>query len=169
VNQLSKEHKPKEHKPKEHEPMNTNVPTPEILACDLTAIPNGEGARHITTAAELFQTVIESQPLPNGYALRLPNDAGMWLAVAQFIENERHCCPFFHFTLAVEPHNGPIWLRITGGEGVKELLETMLGTQADGVKLAASIQTGDNEALTQIVAEAIPRFAGTLQGKADQS
>ena len=45
---------------------------------------------------------------------------------ATFIENEWLCCPFFHVGLKVEPSGGLLWLRLAGGEGVKEILQTTL-------------------------------------------
>lgn len=46
--------------------------------------------------------------------------------IAKYIENDRLCCPFFNFGVEVEPNNGPLWLRLTGGEGVKEILQIAL-------------------------------------------
>ncbi|MBA2392489.1 MAG: hypothetical protein H0V70_07050 [Ktedonobacteraceae bacterium] len=43
-----------------------------------------------------------------------------------YIANERLCCPFLHFTVEIEPHGGPFWLRLTGGEGVKEYIWSLL-------------------------------------------
>ena len=62
---------------------------------------------------------------------------------AKFIENERLCCPFFHFGLKVEPNGGLLWLRLAGGEGVKEILQTTLFESIIGkVVLKQLIQTG---------------------------
>ena len=62
---------------------------------------------------------------------------------AKFIENERLCCPFFHFGLKVEPNGGRLWLRLTGGEGVKENLQTTLFESIiDKAVLKQLIQSG---------------------------
>lgn len=37
---------------------------------------------------------------------------------------ERVCCSFFRFELKAGRQEEPVWLRITGGEGVKEFLKT---------------------------------------------
>ena len=66
--------------------------------------------------------------IPGGYAFRLPTDSAMLLKVAAYISNERLSCAFIHFTLEVEPYGGPFWLRLTGGEGVKEYMRSVFET-----------------------------------------
>jgi hypothetical protein len=96
------------------------------IACDLTAIPADERATHSARAEQLLRVgAAEVQELPNGYAFRYA--AEQYAQVAQFIANERLCCPFFTFTLEVTPAQGPLWLRITGPTEVKEFLQTALG------------------------------------------
>ncbi len=95
------------------------------IACNLTAIDDEVRPQHVDLALYLFgEGLLERQELPDGYAFRYAPDN--YRAVADFIETERLCCPFFNFTLEVTPENGPIWLRITGRPGVKELLMSML-------------------------------------------
>src|SRR3990172_1036265 len=103
--------------------MNANVEN-QTLACDLTAIPSSVREEHIVTAPQLFQTAQEVQELSNGYTFRFLNEPGKFMAIAKYIENERLCCPFFNFELEIKPNNGALWLRLTGGEGVKELLKS---------------------------------------------
>jgi len=33
------------------------------------------------------------------------------------------CCPFFDIDLRVEKEGGPLWLRLTGREGVKQFIK----------------------------------------------
>ena len=94
----------------------TNEP---VMACDLTAIPSEERLQHLLTAEKLLASVLEVQELSDGYALRLPNETEMLLNVAQYIANERLCCPFFDFTLKVGAQNSGVWLWLTGGGDVK--------------------------------------------------
>jgi len=107
-------------------PMMGNQPgetTP--IACNLTAIADEVRPQHVDLALYLFgEGLLERQELPGGYAFRYSPDD--YRAVADFIETERLCCPFFNFTLEVTPENGPMWLRITGRPGVKNLLLSML-------------------------------------------
>jgi hypothetical protein len=95
------------------------------IACDLTAIDAEARTTHLATAEQLLRAdAAEVQELPDGLAFRYA--AEQYPQVAQFIANERLCCPFFSFVLEVTPANGPIWLRITGGAGVKDFLQDAL-------------------------------------------
>ena len=112
--------------------MNIKTTDSQSLACDLTRIPASAREQHIrVTVPALFGAAEEARELPNGYAFRWPNRPGMFLDIAQFVENERLCCPFFTFALEVEPQGGPLWLRLTGGEGVKQLLLGVVGEYLD--------------------------------------
>ena len=45
------------------------------------------------------------------------------MTAAEWVSFERKCCPFFAFTLEQPKDLGPLWLRITGSEGVKAFIE----------------------------------------------
>jgi hypothetical protein len=92
------------------------------LACNLNAIPASERAGHEVLAGQLFASVLERYELPDGYAFRLPSESEVLKQAAAFIANERLCCPFFRFELVIEPGGEPFWLRLTGGEGVKQFI-----------------------------------------------
>jgi hypothetical protein len=94
----------------------------QSLACDLNAIAPEERAHHIETAAQVFGSALETRELPDGYAWRLPAESAVLRAASAYIANERLCCPFFRFTLELEPHSAALWLRLTGEDGVKEVL-----------------------------------------------
>ncbi|HMA37866.1 MAG TPA: hypothetical protein VKY74_25675 [Chloroflexia bacterium] len=101
---------------------------PPPLACDLSAIPAAERATHAARAAHLLATAQATQELPDGYAFRYP--AAAYPQVVAFIANERRCCPFFTFVLAVPAGAAPLELRITGAAGVKVFLRAVLGVVA---------------------------------------
>ena len=104
--------------------MSTANSTP-ALACVSGAIPLGERQAHFSLAKELFhERALERMTLPNGYAVRFPNDA--LEAVARFIANERKCCPFMSFEMTLGPEEAPLWLRMTGPEGTKDVLDAEL-------------------------------------------
>ncbi|HXF64783.1 MAG TPA: hypothetical protein VNK95_24360 [Caldilineaceae bacterium] len=97
------------------------------FACDLTALTREQRAQHQATTSKLFAAVQAIRELDSGYAFQLPQDA-VWLSrAAEFIALERLCCPFFAFDLEVEPHGGPVWLRLTGREGIKAFILAELG------------------------------------------
>ena len=51
-----------------------------------------------------------------------PNEAEFISRIAEFISNERLCCPFLRFTLNVNSNQGPVSLSLTGPHGTQEFL-----------------------------------------------
>jgi len=100
------------------------------LACDLTAIDATQRSAHRELAEHLVshgaQEICE---LPDGYAFRFTADE--YASVTTFVANERLCCPFFTFVVEVQADHGPLWLRITGREGVKAVFAEALAVQPD--------------------------------------
>lgn len=102
--------------------------TPETpLACNLGAFDAAERERHQALVHDLLAARQEVWELPDGYALRFTSERERLLALAEFVSLERLCCPFLTFGLDVEGASGPLWLRLTGRTGVKELLKLELG------------------------------------------
>jgi hypothetical protein len=106
--------------------------TPRPFACDMTAFDPSERKRHLDAIQEVFGGVEEVRELPDGYSFRLPGEAAWLMKVADFIAKERRCCPFFGFTLQVEPDWGAIWLSLLGREGVKEFILAEIGHALPG-------------------------------------
>src|SRR5688500_1979932 len=119
-----------------------------IIACDLSAIPTAERGQHFATVEELFGAALEIRELDNGIALRLPLDTPMLYKVTEFIANERLCCPFYNFAFEIEPYGGAFWLRLTGGEGVKDLL--MAGVDTSDNRLALVEAGVDPERMSRV-------------------
>ncbi len=93
------------------------------IACDASAVPADQQEYWVKEIVpKLYSQVQEIQELPNGYAWRLPSAPQILLLLAEDLNMERLCCPFVHYTLEIERNRGPFWLRMTGGEGVKEFL-----------------------------------------------
>ena len=95
------------------------------LACNLGALSPRERALHAALGQQLLASVEERRELVNGYALRLP--AGRRLTAARWAALEHRCCPFFAFELTRPLERGSVWLRITGGPGVKQFMRDELG------------------------------------------
>jgi hypothetical protein len=98
------------------------------LACVPGAIPMNERLQHFALARKLLnQQATERTDLVDGYSFRF--DAEKLLELTQFIDNERKCCPFMTFRLKIGPQAGPIWLRITGPESTRKVLQAELSLQ----------------------------------------
>ena len=104
------------------------------IACDMSVLSPEKREMHISTSRELFSGLEEIQGLSNGYKFRL-NMSNAIVKAADFISLEKLCCPFLNFSLEVEAENGPVWLGLTGREGVKafvrEEISGLLGTAID--------------------------------------
>ena len=142
--------------------MNTNINENQPIVCDLTVFPTSVREQVAATIPDLFRAVEKVQELNNGYAFQFPNEPGRFMSLAQFVEHERQCCPFYTLTLEVEPNGGPLWLRMTGGEGVKQFIDTVWNDLSGSVSKQL-IQTGPGHELDEVIAQAAPVLANTLQ------
>jgi hypothetical protein len=98
------------------------------LVCVPSAIPAPERAQHFVLALDLLnKQAAERADLPDGYAFRFAADK--LLELVRFVDNERKCCPFMTFRLEISPQDGPIWLRMTGPQGTREVLQAELSIQ----------------------------------------
>jgi hypothetical protein len=116
-----------------------------IIACNPSAIPAAKREQWAETGKQVYAAVQEVQELPDGYGFRLPADSATLLNVAEYLTNERLCCEFLRFTVEVEPQRGPCWLRLTGGEGVKEYVRSVFETNSllnESVAMAAGLREG---------------------------
>lgn len=83
--------------------------------------------RHRVVAQHLRGAIQEVRELPDGHAFRFHVEPSTVLMAAEFMTLERLCCPFLTLTLEVERERGPLWLTLTGREGVKPFLQAELG------------------------------------------
>jgi hypothetical protein len=101
------------------------------LVCVPSAIPTQERAAHFQLGRRLFTEIAEERiNLASGIALRLP--VHELEHVARFIANERKCCPFLHVQVDISPGGDTMWLRLTGPQGTRELIEAELGGNSEG-------------------------------------
>jgi hypothetical protein len=100
------------------------------VACDWSALTAEQQERQRALYRQLHADAKEVVELEDGYAFRHSPDRAVLLAVAEFVANERLCCPFFEFGIAVERAGGPVWLRMTGAGDAKQVLEAEMGVGA---------------------------------------
>lgn len=93
------------------------------IACDPSAIAEEEREEHSNVADAVFAAVGGVEEVEDGYAFRLPASTAAIKNAGAFVSRERLCCPFFHFSRDVAPDEGPVWLTMTGRDGVKEYIE----------------------------------------------
>lgn len=97
----------------------------ESFACNMAALTKNERAAYQKLAQRLLGAVEERRELKNGYAFRLPPET--LVAAAEWVSFERRCCPFFAFELELAKDDGPLWLRVTGSEGIKAFIRAEFG------------------------------------------
>jgi len=100
------------------------------IACDWSALTAAQQERQRSLYRRLRADVEEVLELEDGYAFRHSPDRAVLLDVAEFVANERLCCPFFEFGITVERSGGPVWLRLTGAGEAKRILEAEMGVGA---------------------------------------
>jgi hypothetical protein len=100
------------------------------LACNLGAMDVEQRERYRALLQLLSADSMEAQELENGYAFRHSSDAGVLVALAEYVSLERLCCPFFDFAIEVRRNGSEVWLKITGPKGAKTILEDALGDRS---------------------------------------
>jgi hypothetical protein len=99
--------------------MNSESP----LVCNMDVFTPAQRAAHVQTTTELIQAVQGVQEVENGYEFKFPNESGFISKIAEFISNERLCCPFLRFTLNLVSDSEPVSLALTGPYGIQEFLQ----------------------------------------------
>lgn len=99
------------------------------IACNLAALTPDQRQRHAALAEQLAQAVEAVEELADGYAFRYTTDESTWITITTWVEGERRCCPFLTFTLE-RTGDGPMWVRLTGPNGVKDFLAAQLPAPA---------------------------------------
>ena len=102
--------------------MNTDIP----LACNMDVFTLEQREAHIQTTMELIPGVQRVQEIENGYEFQFPSEAEFISRIAEFISNERLCCPFLEFNLNIIS-NHPVSLSLTGPVGTQEFLRAEFG------------------------------------------
>ena len=96
------------------------------IVCNINAIKSDERERHYTLGAQWQDAVEKVVELPTGYAFRFAPASVDLMALAEFVSRERLCCPFFGFEIVVEANDGPVWLRLKGGQEAKSFIREAL-------------------------------------------
>ena len=98
--------------------MNPDTP----LVCNMDVFTSAQREAHIQTTTDLIQALQSVQEVKNGYEFTFPNETEFISKIAEFISNERLCCPFLKFTLNILSNREPLSLSLTGPIGIQEFL-----------------------------------------------
>ena len=93
------------------------------IFCNMDVFTPTERDSHIQITTRLFQSAQGIHEIQDGYEFIFPNHGSESIAAfAEFISNERRCCPFLEFTLKIPSDDKPISLSLTGPEGTRQFL-----------------------------------------------
>lgn len=97
-----------------------------ILICTLADTAMTQRRQQIMT--DLWPMLENTKELADGYGFQFPGTDTAVRQVLEFVLQERTCCAAFRIEMQFEPNQGPLWLNIRGGNGVKEFIASELGT-----------------------------------------
>ena len=92
------------------------------LACRRDELTREELGRRDALSEALKRSTEEVIETSDGWAFRLRADPAVFSAAAEWVILERRCCPFLRFELRWAGGAAAPWLRLGGGEWVKEYL-----------------------------------------------
>jgi hypothetical protein len=92
--------------------------------CNLKALTAEERAAHTQLSRRLSESILRTIEIADGYAFEVDGGRISIRDLAAWTDFERRCCPFFDFTLEWRRENGPVTLRLTGRDGVKQFIQS---------------------------------------------
>jgi hypothetical protein len=102
--------------------------------CNTKSLSIAEWAQKRRISEKMKIARAERKELANGYTFRFRPEAVSLIELADWVSSEARCCPFFDMTIEVEPDGGPLWLRLTGKEGVKQFIRMEFKLEGEGTK-----------------------------------
>ena len=93
----------------------------------MSALDQEQRKQYDTLSKDVLAKHLEIKELPDGYEIRFTNNPSLFTALSEWAALEQLCCPFLTVTLESHHDQGPIWLKATGNDGVKEFLRAELG------------------------------------------
>lgn len=92
--------------------------------CDRGALSPAERTRHFDVLGPALVAKRQAvRELPDGYEFQFASDKQTFQDLAEFVEAERRCCPFFDIALRMTSEHGPLWVSFTGRPGTKQFIE----------------------------------------------
>ena len=94
------------------------------FACDRLALTPELRKRHFEELGPALISLRKSvRELPDGFEFEFPKDEKTYQLLTEWTFQERLCCPFFDLDVRMEREGGPLLLRVTGREGVKDFIK----------------------------------------------
>ena len=107
------------------------LPPEPPIACQLKALNAAQRARQRILVETARAKILKTSELEDGYALQFPPDQETVLELAEWLSLERRCCAFAEFAIEWR-WDDTVWVRLTGGQGAKEVLAAEMGIGGPG-------------------------------------
>ena len=98
-------------------------PAQSPFYCNLKALTPAERDDHQALTRRVMGAIRSAREIADGYTFEVDAATASIVDLATWTDFERRCCPFFDFLLDQRRENGPLSLRLTGREGVKEFIK----------------------------------------------
>src|SRR5438477_3635430 len=106
------------------EPSSSQTEHVSPFACNAMALSPEVRKRHFEELGPaLLKLKKSARELADGYEFEFPADETTFHLLMEWAMQERLCCPFFEINLRFEKEGGPLWLCLTGREGVKGFIK----------------------------------------------
>lgn len=93
------------------------------FACYRTALSPEARKRHFDELSPALRARHTSiRELTNGFEFDFPSDPETARLLTEWAAGEQICCPFFDIDVRMEREGGPLSLRLTGRDGVKQFV-----------------------------------------------
>jgi hypothetical protein len=92
--------------------------------CRTKSLSKAEWAHKKQISAKMRSARVEIKELADGYAFRYQPGGVSLVELADWVDSEARCCPFFDMAISVEREGGPVWLMLRGKDGVKQFIQS---------------------------------------------
>ena len=98
------------------------IPAVSRFACNMNGIAPEERVRYGQLVKSLRSSILGRSELSDGFTFEMNVKQMSTDHLAEWIELERKCCPFFGFEIRWAAESGPVRLHLSRPEGVKEFI-----------------------------------------------
>jgi hypothetical protein len=99
----------------------------EGFYCNMDALDETQKKRVIELMQSLRHSMTANKELADGYEFKFPATITSVRDIGEYLAYERACCSFLNMELHMPKDSDAVWLRLTGRDGVKDLLREEFG------------------------------------------
>ena len=92
--------------------------------CNVNALTQQQRIHHVKLTEKLLAVRGDAVPLEKGYELQYDPNKISLAELADWVNNESKCCPFFDFHIDLENDGLLLCIRLTGPQGINPFIES---------------------------------------------